>query len=705
PNNMAICLSGDLDPEETIKLIDKYFGGFKAKPIPEFTFEKEDPVTKPLVKEVLGPQRETISIGFRFEGGAGTKKTLMIELIDMMLMNGKAGIMDLDLEKKQKVLSVSTNPVIMEDYSLFTINIRAKEGQTLEEAKTIVLQSIDKIKKGDFEEWLIDACITDLEKGQIYQHTRNGGRAQNFVDAFILGIPWENQVNRFSRMREIKRDEVIEFANKHYGDNYVVVYKRIGEDTTLHKVEKPEISEIPVNRDYQSDFLKDLNSLHSTTIDPVFVEYDKEITRHQLKSGIKMLYVENKINATFQLHYLVNIGDEHDKMLAHAVGYLPYMATNKYTPEELEQEFFKLGLNFEVFSGDHKSYVTMSGLEKNMEAGVKLFEHILANATPNQDSYDRYVAKILKQRDDNKLNKGYILRTAMVGYAKYGENAPLLKRYTADELRGMKIDQLANKIKSITSYDHFVIYYGKNRADAVIRILDKLHKVPKEFLTTPERVLFPQLPTDKSKVYFVHYDMVQAEIVLLSKSEKLNPKWAPFSKMYNEYFGSGLSSIVFQEIRESKALAYSAYARLTFPDELHESHYLIAYIGTQADKLSKAVPAMLAIIDSMPEASKLFDAAKESIIKRYQTDRITQSSIFWSWLDLQEKKLSDTFRKENYEVIQKMTLEDLTRFQQENIQGKNFVYLVLGNRESVDMNVLKQLGDLQELSLEEVFGY
>ena len=66
-------------------------------------------------------------------------------------------------------------------------------------------------------------------------------------------------------------------------------------------------------------------------------------------------------------------------------------------------------------------------------------------------------------------------------------------------------------------------------------------------------------------------------------------------KFHNEYFGGGMSSIVFQEMRESKALAYSVYSTYTMPRDTNSSHYVMSYIGTQADKLSESISDMLNI--------------------------------------------------------------------------------------------------------------
>ena len=104
PNNMAICLSGDLDPDKTIAIIDKYFGGLKPNPeLPEFTFEEAAPFTEPKSKEVYGIESDFVYMGWRTEGGA-SKNANMYNVIAEILYNGKCGLMDVDLLQAQKVL-------------------------------------------------------------------------------------------------------------------------------------------------------------------------------------------------------------------------------------------------------------------------------------------------------------------------------------------------------------------------------------------------------------------------------------------------------------------------------------------------------------------------------------------------------------------------------------------------------------------------
>ena len=75
-------------------------------------------------------------------------------------------------------------------------------------------------------------------------------------------------------------------------------------------------------------------------------------------------YIENTTNELFNLNYILDMGKEHNKKLALAVQYLPYLGTDKYTASELQEEFYKLGLRMDVSASSNRSYVSIEGLEK-----------------------------------------------------------------------------------------------------------------------------------------------------------------------------------------------------------------------------------------------------------------------------------------------------------------------------------------------------
>lgn len=703
PNNMAICLSGDLDPDKTIALIEKYFGGYETKSVPQFKFEPQPEFTEPVVKEVFGVQPEHQFIGFRLNG-ANSKDALMIELINGLLSNGQAGLIDLNIMQKQKALEAQAYTDVMEDYSVHGFYAAPREGQKMEELTTLLLAQLDSIKQGKFDDWLLEAVIKNMKLEQIKSYESNRNRAFAFVDAFVLGKAWKDVVAEFDKMEKITKADVMKFASEKYKNNYVAIYKRNGQPTDVMKVDKPEITPVVLNRDDRSEFVKQLDTLKSERLTPVFVEYKKEIQTSEV-NGVEFSYIKNDFNELFELNYILNMGSDHDKKLALAIKYLPYLGTDKYSAEDLQKEFFRLGLSFDVYSARDKSYVTLKGLNESFEEGVKLFEHILEAVKADEEAYADLVDGLLKERADAKLSKGTILFSAMSSYGKYGANSPFTNILAEKELKAQQPEALIEKIKSITNYKHRIFYYGPDDASQVKNIVSKYHTVKQPLQDYPAETIYTELEMQRNKVYFVNYDMVQTELMMMSKGQLYNKNLAPAVSLFNEYFGSGLSSIVFQEIREAKALAYSAYSAFSTPRRKNESHYVSAYIGTQANKLKDAVDAMTALMNNMPEAKNQFDSAKDAALKKIESERIVGASIFWNYEAAKDRGIDYDIRKDVYEQLPNMQMENLKSFFDENIKQRKYTYLVLGNKNSVDKKVLQTLGDFEELSLQKIFNY
>ena len=707
PNNVAICMSGDFDMSETVRMIDKYFGNWQPKDVPEWTFEKETPITAPIEVEVFGSEAEQVALAYRFEG-AGSYDALMLNLMDNILQNGQAGLMDLNLIQKQKILGGGAFQYAMNDYSIHQIRGKAREGQSLEEVKNMLLEQIELIKKGEFPEWLIDAVIKDFKLGQLKGLESNWPRTRALITAFIQDESWEKSVAFLDDISKITREDVIKFANKNYGDNYVVVYKRNGEDPNKEtsKVEKPPITQIELNRESQSEFYKEFEKKESGRLAPVFLDYKSEIEQSELAAGVPFYYIHNELNPTFSLSYILDMGNYHNKKFGLAVEYLPYLGTDKFTAEQLQEEFYKLGLSFDVNTSYDRTYVTLSGLEESLAEGVELFEHILANAKPDEKALKDMIDGILKQRADDKLNKNKIFWSGLYNYARFGSHSPSKHILSEEELKALTAEELVGIIHSLTNYQHYIFYYGQNKSEKAKEILQKYHKVSGELAAYPDPTLYAEQATAKDKVLFVDYDMVQSQIVMLSRDEEgFKKELAPYAEVFGEYFGGGLSSIVFQEIREARALAYSAWGGYTTPGRLDRGHYVQAFMGVQADKMKDAIGAMRDLLNEMPKAEKQFEAAKTSVLKKLETERITKTGKFFDYLGAKRLNLDYDIRKDVYAAAQDMSLEDMDNFFKKHVANKPFTFLVMGKKENLDMDYLKSLGEFQEVTLEDLFGY
>lgn len=702
-NNMAIVLSGDLDPDKTVDLIKKYFGDYKSQEVPTYTPAVEDEITEPVYITVKGSDASWVNIGYRLPGVKG-EDIYMLNLFDGLLNNGQAGLIDLNLIKGQKVLDAYSSPQTMKDYSVFEMSGNPREGQSLEEVKDLLLAQIEKIKAGEFEEWMLPAVIKDFKLSEQQRNLYNSARAGKMTNAFIMGQNWSEVVNTNDKLSKVTKADIIAFANKYFKENYVVVYKETGEGDNP-KVEKPAITQVQLNRDTASTFAVNFEKMESSRMTPAFDNYKEDIKEDKLVSGVPLYYVENTTNETFSLNYILDMGSYSDKEMALAVEYLEYLGTDKYSANELQLELFKLGLSYSVYAAQERVYVTLSGLDESLEEGVKLFEHILANVQPNQEAFENGVADKLKDRADTKLNKGAILYGGLMNYGMYGEDSPIKNILSADELKALDPNNLVTKIKELTSYEHYIYYYGRKNIEDVKSLLNENHKTPKTLKPLIAAKEFTELTMESNKVYFVDYDMVQSEVMMLSNAGAYNKDLAATTNVFNQYFGGGLSSIIFQEIRESKALAYSAYAAYTTPRKPNKSHFIRAYVGTQVDKLAEAKKAIMELMNEMPEVEDQFQDSKIAALKKIETSRTKRSRLFWNYLSAKEMGRDADINETIYPQIKELQLADLKTFFNNNIAGKNYTYLVIGNKELVKMDVLKEMGEVQELSLEEIFGY
>ena len=704
PNNVAIILAGDLDPEKTVALIDKYFGSWNPGMIPQFVKKDEPVITQPIIREYKGPQPEHVYIGFRFDG-ANSHEALMVKMVDEILSNGEAGLIDLDLVQQQKVLRGNSNPDDNTDYTIHKLYGEPKQGQTLEEVKDLLLGEIEKVKKGEFGDWLIPAIIQNQKLRRMKDAEKNQGRAYNMMGTFVHNIAWKDFVNEIKEMEKITKADVVKFANEHYQNNYAVCYKRQGE-ATVHKVEKPKITAVVMNKEDVSVFKQAWDKMPQPAVTPKFLDFNKDITHLKFPKGdIPFDYIKNDLNKTFSLSYLFDMGTDNIRELGLAIGYLQYLGTDKYTAEQLKIEFYKLGLSFGVNNGRDRASVSLSGLEENLDKGIALFEQLLANVKPDKDIYNSMVNDIIQSRANAKKNKNAILQSGLGNYAKYGTLNPFNNVMSEEELKAQDIDKLVTMIKSLTNYKHRIFYYGSRDPLQALEVVNKLHTVKAPLKDYPVAKKYPELPINDTKVYVCYYPMKQAEIVMLGKDVPFNKDLYPSIFLYNEYYGSGLSSIMFQEIREKQALAYSVYSSFGVPQYSYESHYVTSYVGTQADKLKTALVEMNKLLNNMPEVPQQFEDARDNVIKTLSTDWITGADIYAAWDRARKRGLDYDVRKDIYEKAKTLSLTNVHSFFDQHVKGKKYDYLVIGKKEDLNMDALKELGPVQELSTKELFGY
>lgn len=701
-SNMCVVMAGDFDYDETIKIIDQYFGKLEKGNAPKFKGDDLLPLTENQYVDVMGQEAENVMIAFR-TAPFGNQNSYIADVLAMMLSNGKAGLIDLNLNKKQKTLGARAGTWTMIDHGLLSLSAGKKEGQTLEEVKDLLLEQLDLVKKGQFDEWLISAAINNLKLNEIRSFDSNGGRARALVFSFMNRRSWDEVVNYVNNLSKINKSQIVNFANTL--DKHIVVYKRKGEATDIPIVEKPAITPNHINRDIKSEFLSAIEKTTVKPINPQFVDFKKDLTKGKLKNNVDLLYKQNNDNDLFQMVYYFPMGSDHDTKVNLAANYLRYLGTSKMTSEQVDQEFYKIACTYSVTDGRDETYISLTGLAENQEKAMQLLEDLLANAIVNEKAYENLVKDILKTRSDSKGNQRANF-AALTNYATYGSDSPQKNQLSEAELKALNPQILVDLLKNLTKFPHEVLYYGPTKLADLTTVINKHHQTPAKFNAIPQPKIFKVQDTNEDQVIFAHYKGPQSQVQTIIKGEAFNNEMLPEVSVYNDYFGGGMNAIVFQELREKRGLAYSAWARYAAPSEPKENFRNISFIQTQNDKVVEALDVFNDLFNNIPQSETAFNLSKESMLSNIRTQRTAKMNVIWSYLQNRKMGRDYDLNEKMYQVLPNKSLSDAVAFSEKHVKNKPKTYVILGNEELLNFEELeKKYGKVTKVKAEDYFGY
>jgi predicted Zn-dependent peptidase len=706
PNNMAICMSGDFDPEYVISEIDKYFGEMKPNDdLKKLSFKPEDPIVTPEVYTVLGDEAPMVYIAWRLPGANDSTANIM-QLTANMLSNGSVGLIDANVNQQQKVLAAGAGLYQLADYSIFILEGQPKAGQTLDEVKSVLLAQVDSLKAGAFADDILPATVNQYKVSRMMQLRNNSSRADMFVQSFINDDPWKNTVNQLDDMSKITKSDVVAYANKVLGANgYVQVNKEQGADNSIVKMEKPEITPVLTNRDSSSQFLRDIQATKVSPVAPVFVDFSKDLSRTRTPKGRDVLYKQNTGDGLFELTYFYDFGSNEDKKIGIAAQYLDYLGTGKMTADQIKKAFYDLACDYSIMVNPRDVSVRISGLAENMDKAIELTEQVLSDCRPDEQILANLKGDIIKDRADSKLNQraNYSM---LASYVMYGPKNPANNVLTNAEVNALSSAELVGEIHGLSKIAHRILYFGPKSESDFVSDIDRLHVISDTLTVVPSNKDIRMAVSEEPKVLLAPYKANNIYLLGYSnRGEQFDASLIPIATLFNEYFGGGMNTVVFQEIREARGLAYSASSLFQMPRYKDESIGMNYRIITQNDKMKDAMSAFDEILNDMPKGEKSFQIAKDAIMSRLRTQRTLRSDVLRAYIGAERLGLDHDVDKDVFDAVPAFTMEDLVKFQEKWVKGRKYTVGILGDEKDLDLKALEPYGKIERVKTEDIFGY
>ena len=713
PSNMALTLAGDLDYDKTIRLVRKYFSHFPSGKKVIRNLKKASPLKKNEFVTVKSPKAGFQLIGFRLE--KGRRNEILGYLLGKILSNGSAGLMDQNLVRAQKVLSAGAYCAERKDYSYFLLWGRPRAGQNFEELSKLLLSELQKVKEGAFDPLLLEGIKTHYRKSLAEAQDDPDSALLTYIDSFIKEVPYVENLRILDDLGKITKKEIVHFARSL--GHYVRVDKVTGASPPDQKVKKPPMTPVVTNSHQYSAYAKEFMKKKSAPLpEGDFLTMGKDLLKMDIGKGETLLYSKRPLprnRKLFIFQIILKRGSNSDPLLETALAYMKLLGTGNRTADSLRKELYANGISLDINCSAEQTILSIQAFHDRKEKAFSLAKEYLTGVKADEKVYQAFIARLLKSRADRKKDQNSNF-SALNHFAAYGntvENNPTLYRNSVDEkrlrsLRGADLVSLVQKY--FRTQERIYAYVGPDSPQEVKRLISLYFPAGKETgkkEPVPENRVFRLQKTHRSTVYLLPYDSKQFLFGIRARKGVFSLEKLPYILLFNEYFGAGgLDSIVFREIRESRSLAYSAYAYYNSPMEKGKCEAFVGVVGTQSDKFFEAADSLLALFRKIPVQENQFLQAKGKLVKALSSSR-RYGLLTDFYFGMEKMGIKGDHRKELLESLQKLTLKDIVDFGTENVSAGAYDLFILGPVKELDFKRLSRYGKIRLLTQKEVFGY
>lgn len=700
PNNMALVLVGDFDSEAILPIIKKQLGKLAYKALDD----NDDFPLKPFDGRVqLNIKSSPIKIagyGYRIDGLAKENKALNDILMDLLSNESETGIID-ELYTSGEVMGSTVINVPYNDYgALILLNIPKLIGQSFEEAEALLFARLDSLKSGAFKDETLEAIKNGLLKQAKLSLETNGEVAYQLYQHFISENDWTKTVNYSKDLEKVTKADIVAYANTVFGDNYLALHSKMG-STKKDKIEKPVRDAVVSKSTEKSEYYQSFLKIEEQPLAPVFIDFNKDITTSTLDQKGVFIQNKNPKNDVFELTYRWDIGTYNKPSIAYLASYLDRVGTETKGFVEYRKALQNLNASYYFMADEEHFYLVIDGEDEKLPETVDLISEILASAAIDDTKIKELVQEAKSEVKFEKSSPGSIA-SALKEYAMYGEASTKLKDIPIKDLAAITAQDYLNLFEEVKTYPLTVHYIGNNM-DAKAKVNDAFkvatsQKVRETILDRKEKVYA------ENTIYFINQKKsTQANIHFNFSAGNI-----PISELYklsafNEYFGKGMSSLVFQEIREFRSLAYSSYGFCS-PGKTPANNALFnGFVGCQNDKTIEAMQVMLDLIGNMPEKPERIDYIKGATIRGTLTSVPGFRSMISQIEKWQKLGFEQDPRLEFQSAYENLSFDEIVEFYQKYLKGKPVTISIVGDKKQIDMKELAKFGNIIQVKTKDVY--
>jgi len=705
--NMGLILCGDIDPRQLQPLLEATFGRLPAVAAPT----RNNAVAPPAIEPGTIDIRLPIPL-VKAEALVMTAPTdydpdgVVLDVANKLLYNGNAGLLD-SLTNEHRVLAAMTGRMAFSDAGLqFMLILPKLPFGKMKKAKTACLAQMERIKQGQFSQ----ATLDELKRATLMEAEQSletiADRAAVMLDAFSQHQPWQAVIDQMERIKTITKDDIVRVANKYYTNQYLTLHKKYGNEPK-ETLKQPGYKPIqPKNAGAKSQYAKELEALPVADKPIRLVDFEGDAQRIALSPHATLYVKENTMNDifTFTLRYLD--GTRHTPLLDQLATLLATIGTDSLKKQRLEREWQRIGVTA-TYKAKSKTFdLSLTGRDDQLQPALALLAHFINHAKADDEAMSdlKQAAKV-----DHKAfgeDKESVLPAALMRVA-LGNASPYLQQPSAKEVKALKGKQLTDLFQELQGYDCELFYCGGIDAKQVAAMATQalpLSRCRKPQADTSRKTIGYSQPT----VFFYHVPKSRQNYVV--SYEQLPP--APTEEqrteqqLWDQYMGGGMSSVLFQNVREFQSLAYSTQGLSMVPQLATHPNDSLAYAtitGTQADKTLQAMHTIDSLMHAMPMKEENLEAARQEMLNDVQNSYPSFRNVAQYIADNRDMGYEQDPNGAVVRHATTLSAQQIEAYHRDHVAKNRRVWIVIGDRKHTDMKALEKYGKVVEWRKEDIY--
>ena len=591
------------------------------------------------------------------------------------------------------------------DFSVFGFGLSPRlPFGSRKKAEQLCLAQVEKLKRGEFTSQQLETEKLSLMRNQMLNLETIEGRSSAMINAFSHELDWQDVVNRYQAVGKVTKADIMRVARRWLGDDSLKVEKKFGRYPKEH-VSQPGYKPVtPKNAGQQSAYAKAMAEQPVANVEPRSIDFDRDCAHEALSPLVNLYTKKNPLNSVFSLQLIYRIGTGNEPRLGALASYLDLIGTEQHTRHAFAQLLRQYGATLSAEVSEKNFTINLQGLDSHIGDVLPLLREWLTS--PKADH--KQLQKLVKA---SKLDKYAIfednaeIANAVYEYAERGSESSYLQGLSASDMKRLTDDELLQLFQDVQTRQLDIVYSGalSDGLAAKIRQYVPITKVQRPW----QQVKAHLRDYNETTVYL--YDNPSARQTIVGAYLPISPLSTVDDRtrltLWGNYFGGGMQSVLFQDIREFRALAYYAYGLPLATDRKTQPEGrcgYIARIGTQADKAMQTLLLMDSLIDNMPVRESDLEATKQTIVNSINNNYPTFREMPAYVANHRLLGYDHDPNRDLLASLKGMKLEDVINFYSSNVKSRPRAIIIVGNKKQLDMERLRKMGKVVELKKSDI---